>query len=182
MACGLGCLRILTDQSGEDLRAADPCRGEVDDGRRGVHGLGWALIAALVGPVLVVVRDELSQDGQQVPRVVDQHPVQTLPPYSTHPAFGVRVRPRRLRWTTEDLDAFAGEHLVENVGVFGVPVADQEPELPGPLPQVQHQDCGPAEPPTALSGGCFLRGCALCVWRSPSGTTRRYASTRSCRR
>ena len=72
---GLRCLRVFADQSVEDLSASDPHGGEVNDGRRAVHGFGRALIEALVRPVLVVVRDELAQDGQQVPRVLDQHPI-----------------------------------------------------------------------------------------------------------
>jgi hypothetical protein len=92
--------------------------------------------------MIVVVRDELTQDSQQVPRAFDQHPVQTLAANRAYPPFRVCVRPRRLRWTAEDPDAFTGEHVVEHVGVLGVAVADQEPELPGPLPQLQHQVAG----------------------------------------
>jgi hypothetical protein len=47
--------------------------------------------------MLVVVRDELTQDSQQVPRVVDQHPIQTLAANRAYPPFRVRVRPRCLR-------------------------------------------------------------------------------------
>jgi hypothetical protein len=71
MRFGLGCLRVFVDQSLEDFPATDPRRGEVDDGWPGVRGVGWALAAALVWPVLVVVPDELTQDSQQVPRAVN---------------------------------------------------------------------------------------------------------------
>jgi hypothetical protein len=56
---GLRSLRIFADQSAKDLPATDPRRGKIDDGWPGVHGVGWSLITALVGPVLVVVFDEL---------------------------------------------------------------------------------------------------------------------------
>jgi hypothetical protein len=143
---GLRRLRIFADQSVEDLSAADSCRGEADDGWNGVRGMGWASIATLMGPVLAIVRYELTQDTKQVPRAVNQHPVQRLPAHGAYPPFRVCVRPRRLRWTAQDLDAF--------------PVADQEAELSGPLPQGPASGCGPAEPPTPRSGGWSRRGCA----------------------
>jgi hypothetical protein len=64
MRFGLRCLRVFVNQSVEDLSAADLRGGEVYDGRPGVGGIGWALVAALVGPVLDVVRDESAEDGQ----------------------------------------------------------------------------------------------------------------------
>jgi hypothetical protein len=94
------------------------------------------------GPALAIVLDELPQQGQQVPRVVDQHPVQALPTDSAYPPFRVRVRPRLSRWAPQNLDAFAGEHLIEHLGIAAVPVADQERELPVPLPQLQHEVAG----------------------------------------
>lgn len=39
-----------------------------------------------------------------------------------------------MRWSAQDFDTFAGKQLVEHGGALGVPVANQEPELPGPLP------------------------------------------------
>jgi hypothetical protein len=54
MRFGLRCLRVFADQSIEDLPAADSRPGEIDDGWPGVPGLGWALVTALVRPVLVV--------------------------------------------------------------------------------------------------------------------------------
>ena len=49
----------------EDLLVVDPRRGEVNAwGGWCIGGVGWALVAALVRPVLVVVRDELAQDGR----------------------------------------------------------------------------------------------------------------------
>jgi hypothetical protein len=91
----LRCLRVFVDQFVEDLSTADPRRDE-DGGRPGVRGVGWALVTALVWSALVIVHNELSQDAQQVPRVVDQHPVQTLPADRAYPPFPGR-RARRLR-------------------------------------------------------------------------------------
>jgi hypothetical protein len=59
---------------------------------------GWrALVAALVRAVLVVMPDVLLERGQQMPRVVDQDPVQALAACGAYPAFGVGVRAGRLR-------------------------------------------------------------------------------------
>src|SRR2546429_7228130 len=38
-------------------------------------------------------------------------------------------------WTAEYFDALTGEHRVAGGRVLGVPVPNQEPELPGPLPR-----------------------------------------------
>ena len=43
-------------------------------------------------------KHRLTQDGEQMPRVVDQHPVQAFATGGTHPPLRVGVRPRRLRW------------------------------------------------------------------------------------
>jgi hypothetical protein len=95
-AVRLRSLRVFVDQPVEDLPATDPCCAEIDDGGwPGVRGVGWALIAALMRSALVVVHDELAQDGEQVPRAVDQYPVQTLPAHGAHPAFRIRVGPSR---------------------------------------------------------------------------------------
>src|SRR5262249_36626569 len=104
--------------------------------------VGWALPAALMRPVFVVVGQVLAEYGEQVAGVIDQDPVQTLPAYRAYPALRVGVRPGRLRGCEEYLDALGLEHRVERAGVFGVAIPDQEPEPVGPLPQVQHQVAG----------------------------------------
>jgi hypothetical protein len=43
-AVRLPCMGILVDQAIEDLLAADPCDGQVNDSRRGVGGSGWSLV------------------------------------------------------------------------------------------------------------------------------------------
>src|SRR5689334_8043504 len=72
---GLG---VFVDQAIEDFPAAYP-GGEIGGGcRRRLGGVGWSLISALMWPVLVVVADILAQRRKQMPRVVDEHPVQAF--------------------------------------------------------------------------------------------------------
>jgi hypothetical protein len=93
-----------------------PHGGEVNDGRRGVRGVGRALIAALMRPVLVVEHDELAQDGQQVPRVIDKYPVQTLPPDGTYPPFRARVCPRRSQRAAQSMPSLV--NTSSNIAVY----------------------------------------------------------------
>ena len=79
-------------------------------------------------PVAVVVRLVFGQDGSELSFMEDQQPVQALAAHGADPPFGVGVRPRRPRWTAQDLDPDAGEDGVEAGGELGVSVADQEPE------------------------------------------------------
>jgi hypothetical protein len=74
----LRCLRILADESTEDLRAAYPCRGESRDRSRQHVNVGWHLVSALMGPVVVVVRDVVGERGEQVALSVDEHPVEAF--------------------------------------------------------------------------------------------------------
>jgi len=136
MRIGLHCLRVFADQSVEDLPSTDPRRGEVDDGWTSLRGLGWPLVAVLMGPVLCTTNSP--RGAKQVPRSVDQRPVQTLATDRAHPAFRICVRPRRLRWSTEDLDAFAGERLVEHVSCD----ASQRKSVAGVTRKVAHTGRG----------------------------------------
>jgi hypothetical protein len=47
-----------------------------------------------------------------------------------HEALRIRVRTRRAHRGADDLDADRGEYLVEAGGELGVPVTDEEPEVP----------------------------------------------------
>jgi len=60
--------------------------------------------------------------------VVDQEPVQALPPDGAYPTLRVGVGPARLRRRDEYLDPLGVEHRVEHAGALGVSVTDQEPE------------------------------------------------------
>jgi ABC transporter DrrB family efflux protein len=84
-------LGILVDHSVEDASTSYPHGGQIRD-RRGGHVQSWrALFTALMWPVFVVVPHVFVERGEQVPRVVDQDPVQAFPADRTHPAFRVRV-------------------------------------------------------------------------------------------
>src|SRR5690349_9803208 len=60
MRFGLRCLRVFVDHPVEDHPTADPRSIEVDNSWPGVRGVGWALVAALVRSVLVVVPNEFT--------------------------------------------------------------------------------------------------------------------------
>ena len=53
--------------------------------------------------MVVVMSGVFGQYGAEVPLAEDEHPVGALAAYGTHPAFGMGVRPRRLRRGAEDL-------------------------------------------------------------------------------
>src|SRR4051794_2866622 len=74
----LRCLRILADESTEDLGAADPCRGEIRDRSRQHVNVGRHLVLALMGSVVVVVRDVVGERGEQVALSVAEDPVEAF--------------------------------------------------------------------------------------------------------
>jgi hypothetical protein len=81
-----------------------------------------------------VLLDVLVQDEAQVALASDEHPIRTLGPNGAHEALRVRVHPRSLWRTPDDLDADSGEHGVEGVGELRVAVPDQVGEaVPGVL-------------------------------------------------
>jgi len=88
--------------------------------------VGWALLAGLVGPVVVV--GVSAEDRLQMALVVDEHPVGALGPRCAYPSVGVAIRPRRLWWDLHCSHAFAGEDLVEGAGEPGVAVPAEEAE------------------------------------------------------
>ena len=53
------------------------------------------MAAALVWPVLVVVRRVFAQHAHQVTLSIDQHPVETFAAEGAHPPLGVGVGPSR---------------------------------------------------------------------------------------
>ena len=75
-----------------------------------------------------VVPCEPGQHNAGVAFTSDEDPVGALAAYRAHPAFGVRVRPGRLRWRADHPDAGGGEHRVERGGERGVAVTRQEPK------------------------------------------------------
>ena len=110
----------------------DPLHGEVG-GR--VVGPRWAELAAAMGAPSVVMGLILSQDRPQVPLTEDQHPVGDLGPGGEHEPFRIGVRPRTPRRDLHHLDTGASQRRIERAGELPGPVADQEPEVRGPVTQ-----------------------------------------------
>jgi hypothetical protein len=121
---------VLVDQSAEDSVTSD--RGvKVDDGRGIVTG--WALVEALVRPVVVEMALVLVEDGAGVSFVVDQEPVGALGADAADESLGVAIRLRGLGRDLDHVESFGGEDGVEGVGELGVAVADQEAERADPV-------------------------------------------------
>jgi hypothetical protein len=64
---------------------------------------------------------------------------QALRPHRTNPPLGVGIRPWRSRWNLQHVNTRTSEHGVEAGRKLGVPITDQKPELPSPLPQIHQQ-------------------------------------------
>jgi hypothetical protein len=119
----LGNWFVLVDQPVEDPSLFESLGGEA-----GWRRLGWPAAQGAVRPVLVVVREVLSEHLPQVSFAVDEQVVGAFPAQGANPALADRVRPGCLDRSPEDLDAFGSEDGVEAGGVLGVPVPDQEPK------------------------------------------------------
>jgi hypothetical protein len=63
----------------------------------------------------------------------DEEPVEAFPPNGADPAFGERVRLWRSEWSTDDLDGFAAENIVEGAAELAVTSVDQKAERSLPL-------------------------------------------------
>jgi hypothetical protein len=81
----------------------------------------------------------LGHHDAQVSFAEDQHPVGHLRPGCEHKPFGIGVRPRAPGRDLHRLDARAREDRVERCSELPGPVADQEPEVRGPVIEV-HQE------------------------------------------
>jgi hypothetical protein len=108
-------------------RARDNATGAATD-RRG----GGLQRQRSVRPLLVVVADELVQDGTQVGLVDDDQMVETLAPQGPHDPFGDRVRPRRSDRRQHSVDAEAPGPLHEVAPVDRVAVPQQVAGHPPP--------------------------------------------------
>jgi hypothetical protein len=84
---------------------------------------------ASVRTVGVIVIDILGQNMAQVALSGNKDPVSAFAANAPDPAFGDRARTRRPHWRCDEPGADRGEHRIEHSGEFGVPVADQEPDL-----------------------------------------------------
>ena len=80
---------------------------------------------APVGPVGVVVVDELSEECVEVTLVDDDHVVQTLPPYRAHCALGDGVRLWRAGSSLDRGDPEARCPVPEVLAIGGIAVVDE---------------------------------------------------------
>ena len=89
----------------------------VDRGVEGDDGggvvVGWALRAALVGAVIVVVVGKFVEYCDGVAFVVDQHSVGALGSGAAHDSLGIRVGSGSSWRDLHDVDVLGGEHRVE---------------------------------------------------------------------
>ena len=90
-------------------------------------------------PVGVVVIDVLAERVVQMSPAGDENAVGALAPRAGDPPLADRVRPRRLHGRGEDPGGGRGEDGVERVGVFAIPVPDQELQAAGAVPEVRER-------------------------------------------
>ena len=128
-------LRILADEAPEPIASSN---ADAVVSRRDVGpAVGRFLAEGPVRPVGVVVIDIFARTWCRCRR-----PAMRM--RSVHsrragdPALADRIGPRRLDWRCDDPHAGRGEDGVERVGVFGIPVSDQELQIVGALTEV-HQ-------------------------------------------
>jgi hypothetical protein len=89
--------------------------------------------------MFVVVRHIARQHRLQLLLAKDQHLVERLTTNRADPLFRERVCPGCLHRCTQDADALGAKDRIEAVGELGVPVADEEPELPDAVRQLHQQ-------------------------------------------
>jgi hypothetical protein len=130
---------VLVDDSAEDSAAPDQAVGRRDRCRLVV---GRMLVQALVRSMVVEVLGVLGERSHGVEFPVEQQPVGALRADAAHPPLREAIRLRRSGRDLDDVDAFGGEHGVERVAELRVPVADQEPERPDPLPHILQEVTG----------------------------------------
>jgi hypothetical protein len=80
-----------------------------------------------------------TEHGTSVALVVDQHPIGALGSDAGGEPFGMTVRPRRSRWSLDDLDVLSREHDVERAADRRVSVPDEEPDTADPIAEVHDE-------------------------------------------
>jgi hypothetical protein len=81
----------------------------------------------------------IGQDGPQVPRADDQHPVGDFGPDGAHEPLCKGIRPWTSRRDLHHFDADVCQDRVERCGELPGAVADQEPEVGGAVAKVQQK-------------------------------------------
>ena len=84
--------------------------------------IGWPLLPGLMRSVIVVMPGVGAQYYAEMTFTIDQHPVRALNPYRPYPAFGILVRPGRLRSNLHDPDALTSEDIIEHAAELGVAI------------------------------------------------------------
>ena len=92
-----------------------------------------------MGSVLVVVGHEHLENARKMLLVQNQHPVETLRAGCAHKPLGHAVGLRDAKRCANDLDPVASKHVVKSVGEFLVPIAYQETDVFGAIPQGPRQ-------------------------------------------
>jgi hypothetical protein len=137
---GSGCSLVFVDQAAQDrfpadLARAGVCCGDAGSGARVRDALADALMGA-GGVVMLLV---FGQDGAQVDLVQDQGPVENLTAQGADQALADRVHPRGLHRGAHDGGAGGLEDGIEGRGEVRPAVADEEPEIPESLAEVEGQ-------------------------------------------
>lgn len=109
-------------RSSSYVQMSDPVRS-LDRSGQWVEGAG--VRRALVRPVLVVERLELTQGVQEMTLVPDQHAVQQFSPAGLHPPLRDRVHSRHPDTAEHHPDTRGLECLVEQPRKLPVPIPDQ---------------------------------------------------------
>jgi hypothetical protein len=78
-------------------------------------------------PLGIVVVDEDSEHGLQMPLIQDEEPVQALGPHRPDPAFRVSIRSGRLHRRADHLAGRAAEDLIKGRRELAVPITHEEP-------------------------------------------------------
>jgi len=140
-------LRILVEEAAKPVASLNA--DVVVCGRDVGSAVGWFLVQGTVRPVAVVVIDVFAEGAVEMSPAGDEDAVGALAPRAGDPPLADRVRPRRLNRRPDDAHADGGEDRVERVGVFGVPISDQELQAADPLslihervPGLLHCPCG----------------------------------------
>ena len=132
-------LRILAEEAAEPIASSN---ADVVVGRRDMApAVGWSVAEGPVRPVGVVMIDVFAQGVVEMSSAGNEDAVSALAPCAGDPPLADRVRPRRLDRRCDDPHTGGGEDCVERVGVFGIPVSDQELQAVGALGEVH--ECVP---------------------------------------
>jgi hypothetical protein len=96
-------------------------------GHRLAGSLGRGQLEPPMWPLGIVVVDEDSEHGLQMPLIQDKEPVQALGPHRPNPAFRVSIRAGRLHRHADHFAGRAAEDLIKGQWELAVPITHEEP-------------------------------------------------------